>query len=67
MREVYTALFPMSDKPESETREYEKSGLYPEDGSKPFRLWGFLAFLLVVIAMLAGVAVLLNFWLLPEA
>jgi hypothetical protein len=66
----------MSDKPEkpaeqsSETpptpaREYEKSGLYPENG-KPFRLWGLLGFLLLVIAVLAGVAALLDILLLPD-
>jgi hypothetical protein len=64
----------MSGKPENNSeqgpataREYEKSGLYPADGSKPFRIWALLGALMLVIAFLAGVAVLLNFWLLPEA
>jgi hypothetical protein len=59
----------MSDKPErasTPVRDYEKSGLYPSDGSKPFRVWALLGFLSLVIAAIAGAAVLLNFWLLPD-
>jgi len=48
-------------------REYEKSGLYPQDGSKPFRVWTLLGFLVLVIGALAGIAALLNIWLLPAA
>lgn len=66
---------PMSDKPEEaaapapkdqapEPRRYEQSGLYPENG-KPFRLWALLGALLVVIALLAGVAALINIIVLP--
>jgi hypothetical protein len=72
MRKVYTASFLMSDKAgnspkqaSGEAREYEKSGLYPQDGSKPFRIWALLGFLMLVIGALAGAAVLLNFLLLP--
>jgi hypothetical protein len=58
----------MTDKPEPKTatREYEQSGLYPANG-KPFRLWALLGGLTLVILALAGVAMLLNFWLLPQA
>jgi hypothetical protein len=73
MREVYTLRFLMSDKAEgspkpvsAEAREYEKSGLYPQDGSKPFRIWALLGVLMLVIGALAGAAVVLNFLLLPE-
>ena len=57
----------MSVQPENQPppREYEKSGLYPRNG-KAFRLWGLLGFLTLVIAILAGVSAILNFWLLPE-
>jgi hypothetical protein len=54
----------MSERKQS-TREYEKSGCYPENG-KPFRVWALLGGLMVVIAVLAGVAALLNFLLLPQ-
>lgn len=47
-------------------REYEKSGCYPESG-KPFRVWALLGGLMLVIALLAGAAALLNFLLLPES
>lgn len=52
------------DKPPG--REYEQSGLYPADG-KPFRLWALLGGLMLVIFALAGVAVLINLWLLPAS
>lgn len=70
MRRVYTSFLYMSDEPQHSpqrpAREYEKSGLYPTDGSKPFRIWALLGFLLLVIGALAGAAVILNLWLLPE-
>ena len=47
-------------------RKFEQSGLYPENG-KPFRLWALLGWLTLLIAVLAGVAALLNIWLLPVA
>ncbi|HEY0961979.1 MAG TPA: hypothetical protein VGE69_06450 [Pseudomonadales bacterium] len=47
-------------------REYEKSGCYPE-GGKPFRVWALLGGLMLVIALLAGAAALLNVLLLPES
>jgi hypothetical protein len=53
-----------NDKPP--VREYEQSGLYPKDG-KPFRLWALLGGLILLVLALAGVAVLLNLLLLPEA
>jgi hypothetical protein len=58
----------MSDETDknSAEREYEKSGCYPEDG-KPFRVWALLGWLTLLIVALAGVAALLNIWLLPEA
>lgn len=49
--------------PESTEREYERSGLYPENG-KAFRIWALLAWLAGVIVVLAGVSALLNWWLL---
>lgn len=48
----------------AEARQYEQSGLYPENG-KPFRLWALLGWLTLLIIALAGVAALLNFLLLP--
>jgi hypothetical protein len=79
MQRVYTSWFPMSDKPPSSpedssrtgnappapVREYEKSGLYPANG-KPFRLWALLGFLMLVIAVLAGAAALLDILLIPR-
>lgn len=58
----------MSNQPDEKarSREYEQSGLYPANG-KPFRLWALLGWLTLLIAALAGVAALLNFWLLPVA
>lgn len=54
----------MNDRPVSKPpREYEKSGLYPEQG-KRFRLWALLGWLTALIAVLAGVSALLNFLLL---
>ena len=66
----------MSDKPQNPSenasdntpapaREYEKSGLYPENG-KPFRLWALLGSLLLVIAVLAGATALLDILLIPR-
>jgi hypothetical protein len=43
-------------------REYEKSGLNPENG-KPFRMWALFGWLTLLIAVLAGVSVILNFML----
>ena len=40
-------------------REYERSGLYPEQG-KAFRIWALLAWLAGIIVILAGVSALLN-------
>jgi len=53
----------MAEKPPGEPRAYEQSGLNPPAG-KPFRLWALLGWLTLLIALLAGVAVLLNFLLL---
>ena len=55
-----------SDEPAASAREYEKSGLYPADGRKPFRLWALLGFLMLVIAFLAGAAALLDILLIPR-
>lgn len=41
-------------------REFEQSGLYPDNG-KPFRMWALFGWLTLLIAGLAGVAALLNF------
>lgn len=63
---------PMSDSPQNSSdsrpappREYEKSGLYPENG-KPFRLWALLGGLMLVVAVLAGAAALLDILLIPR-
>jgi hypothetical protein len=58
----------MSDEADknSTEREYEQSGCYPE-GGKPFRVWALLGWLTLLIVALAGVAALLNIWLLPTA
>lgn len=45
--------------PEGTKREYERSGLYPENG-KPFRMWALFGWLTALIALLAVVAVVLN-------
>tara|TARA_R110002072_G_scaffold301164_1_gene480182 strand:- start:43617 stop:43796 length:180 start_codon:yes stop_codon:yes gene_type:complete len=45
-----------SQKPE---REYEKTGLYPEN-DKPFRVWALLGWLGVIVVALAAVAALLD-------
>jgi hypothetical protein len=45
-------------------REYDKSGFYPENG-KPFRIWALLGWNLLVIALIAVAAAVLNFVLLP--
>jgi hypothetical protein len=50
----------------STEREYEKSGCYPAQG-KAFRVWALLGWLTLLIVALAGVAALLNNWLLPAA
>lgn len=49
-----------SQKPE---REYEQSGLYPEN-DKPFRVWALLGWLAVVVVALAAVAAALDIMLL---
>jgi len=55
----------MSDTNESkqphraEEREYEKSGLYPEDG-KPFRILALLGWLGAVVICLVGAAAILD-------
>ncbi len=62
-------LITMSDQPDeipTEARKYEESGCYPENG-KPYRVWALLGGLMLVIVALAGVAILLNFLLLPAA
>ena len=41
-------------------REYERSGMYPERG-KPYRLWGLLGFLLLVVVFMAGASAVLNY------
>jgi hypothetical protein len=63
----YEPLAPLSEPPApAEPRKYEESGCYPENG-KPYRVWALLGGLMLVIVVLAGVAVLLNVLLLPEA
>ncbi len=57
--------FRKSTAPPAPMREYEKSGLYPANG-KPFRLWALLGFLMLVIAVLAGAAALLDILLIPR-
>lgn len=58
---------PESQPPEhdmsTQEREYERSGLYPENG-KAFRIWALLAWLAGVVAFLAGASAVLNWWLL---
>ncbi|OFE12833.1 hypothetical protein PHACT_06520 [Pseudohongiella acticola] len=49
--------------PNAEEREYEKSGLYPEN-EKPFRILALLGWLGVVVICLAGAAAVLDFVLL---
>lgn len=44
-------------------REYEKSGLYPENG-KPFRILALLGWLGAIVVCLAGAAAILNIVLL---
>jgi hypothetical protein len=44
---------------EGTKREYERSGLYPENG-KPFRMWALFGWLTALIALLAVVAAVLN-------
>lgn len=41
-------------------REYEKSGLYPENG-KPFRIWALFGCLTLLIIILAGISALLDY------
>ena len=53
----------MTEKPPGKPRAYEQSGLYPPAG-KSFRLWALLGWLTLLIAVLAGVAALLNILLL---
>jgi len=45
-----------SDKPQ---REYDRTGFYPPEG-KAFRVWALLGWLLVVIALLAVAAAVVN-------
>jgi hypothetical protein len=45
------------DKPE---REYDKTGFYPPDGGKAFRVWALLAWLTGVMVAIALVAALIN-------
>ncbi len=40
-------------------REYEKSGLYPENG-KPFRVWALLGVIALTVMILAGISALIN-------
>lgn len=49
--------------PDAEEREYEKSGLYPEN-EKPFRILALLGWLGVVVICLAGAAAILDITLL---
>ena len=51
-----------SDKPE---REYEQSGLYPENG-KPFRVFALLGWLAGVVVFMAVAATILDLILLPR-
>lgn len=45
--------------PDLSEREYEKSGMYPENG-RPFRLWALVLSLLGVMAFIAGAAMVLD-------
>jgi hypothetical protein len=47
-----------SDK--EQTREYEKSGLYPEN-AKPFRIFALLGWLATVVVLMAVAAAILDF------
>lgn len=47
----------------AEEREYEKSGLYPEN-EKPFRILALLGWLGVIVICLAGAAAILDIMLL---
>ncbi|HDZ09413.1 hypothetical protein [Pseudohongiella sp.] len=49
--------------PDAKEREYEKSGLYPEN-EKPFRILALLGWLGVVVVCLAGAAAILDMILL---
>ncbi|MEY4642800.1 MAG: hypothetical protein RLZZ227_2794 [Pseudomonadota bacterium] len=55
-----------SDTNPSESRQYEQSGCYPDQG-KAFRVWALLGWLTFVIVALAGAAAALNIWLLPPS
>jgi hypothetical protein len=50
----------MKNEDKSPEREYEASGLYPEEG-KPFRLVALMAGLTGVVVFLAAAAAILNF------
>jgi len=50
----------MKDQEKASDREYESSGLYPEEG-KPFRLVALLLGLSGVVILLAVAAAVLNF------
>jgi hypothetical protein len=49
--------------PEKPEREYEQSGLYPQN-EKPFRVWALLGWLGAVVVTLAAAAALLDIMLL---
>ena len=55
----------MSDNPREPkpTREYDKSGFYPENG-KPFRIWALLGWNILIIVVIAAASAALNFILL---
>jgi hypothetical protein len=50
---------------ESPEREYEKSGLYPEEG-KPFRILALLGWLAAIVVLLAVAAAVLDLTLLER-
>jgi hypothetical protein len=52
-----------TETPVSKEREYERSGLYPENG-KAFRIWALLAWLGGTVVVLALVSAALNYLLL---
>jgi hypothetical protein len=54
---------PAGPEPTVAPREYDRSGLYPEEG-KAFRLWAILGWNLLVVALLAAAAAALNLILL---
>ena len=52
-------------KSQDNEREYELSGLYPENG-KAFRVWALLGWLAGIVVFLAGAAAVLDLMLLPR-